>query len=153
MTLHEQTRDQAEWAAFLPIVPSALTQGARQFASLALANVEASGLFLNALTRTALGWQYEVVELAGSRLGEIHELGRKIAGARDASEVLKIEADYLRTMADDYVQCTRRLMDGSARLAEDLWEPVKERVKDAADAIERVHREEEWPHFPVAVSS
>jgi phasin family protein len=71
------------------------------------------------------------------RLDKDTEAARQLAGARDTSELLRVQADYFRTAAADYVQGTQQLMECGAEVSREILTPLKEQADKAAEKAER----------------
>jgi phasin family protein len=124
-----------EWRAEIPVPPLAILRDPLGLTSF---GIEAGLCALTAFTRSSLAWQRKLIEFASMRLDKNTEATRKLAGAKDTSELLRVQSEYFRTTAADYVQGTQELMEYGAEVSREILTPLKEQADKVASEAERL---------------
>jgi hypothetical protein len=128
----QETAERVEWTAQFPAgAPVAFAQNALQLA------FEASIRAFMAYTQSALAWQRRFAEFASMRVGKDADLGRRLTEAKDTSEILRIQAEYMRTVADDCIQGAQRLMECGTEVSREILTPLKERAEEATREVKK----------------
>jgi hypothetical protein len=126
-----------EWYAELPFgAPLAFAGNALQLTSFGRANFEAGMWAFTAYVKSALAWQREIAEFTSSQLDKTTDFGRRLIDAKHTSEAVKIQAEYLRRAANDYVEGALRLMERGAAASREIVTPLRERADEAAREVE-----------------
>jgi phasin family protein len=109
----------------------------QNFSPFGRSNLEAGISAFTAVAKTALAWQKEAAEFAFTHLDRNVEFTRRVLEAREPRELLRTQAEYLRTIADDYVHGTQRLVDRSVEASKEVLEPVGKRAEQVAEETAR----------------
>lgn len=134
----EQQNQRIEWDAEFPVgAPMAIVHNALRLTSFGRANLEAAMWAFNAIAKNSLNWQRHAAEYTSQRLDKNTEFARNLMNAKDTSEVLRIQAEYLRDAANDWVQGTQQLMESTTQVSQEIMKPLKERAEEAADEVEK----------------
>ncbi len=99
-----------------------LAQFNTQFAD---AVVDASRNYLESIREL----QTELLGFAGNRLNANVETGRELMSSQDISEVVQIQAAWLRNVTDQYSAEAKRVLDLVSRLSSSAWSPAFPHVK------------------------
>jgi hypothetical protein len=73
------------------------------------------------VTKDMLSWSQEIVDFAQHRLARNGQTLRTMADCNGWPEVMDIEAQWVRSTLDDYMQETSRLMEATSRIAQDMF--------------------------------
>jgi Phasin protein len=131
-----QPDQRIEWNAEIPTgAPMAIAHDALRLTSF---GIEAGLWTLTAFAKSSLAWQRKLTEFASMRLDKDTEAARQLAGARDTSEVLRVQAEYFRAAAADYIQGTQQLMECGAEVSREILTPLKEQADKVAKEAERL---------------
>jgi phasin family protein len=114
-----------------------LNAAIQSFSPFGRSNLEAGISAFTSVAKTALAWQKEAADFAGTRLDRNIEFTRRVLEAREPVEVLRTQAEYLRTTADDYVHGTQRLFDRSVEASKEILEPVGKRAEQVVEETAR----------------
>jgi hypothetical protein len=99
------------------------------------ANLDAGVSAFTALAKSLCDWQSEVARFAGNRLDRNAEYARRLIDAKDSSESLSIQAEYLRTSVEDYTQGAQRLVECGVQASQEIISPVEKRAEAAASGV------------------
>ena len=133
------------WTGEFPIAsPLSFFRSALQFSPFARSNMEAGMWAFTAYAKSALAIQQHAAEFASKRLDKNNEFGRRMLDAKDTSQLLHAQAEYLREVAGDYVEGAQHLMERGAEVSREVLTPLKERAeqitREAEQQIEKDSR-------------
>lgn len=135
------------WAGEFPIAsPLSFFRSAMQFSPFARSNLEAGMWAFTTYAKSALAVQQHAAEFASKRLDKDNDYGRRMLEAKDTSELLHTQAEYLRELASDYVEGAQRLMERSAEVSREVLTPLKERTEQATREVEQQIQQETRNH-------
>ena len=122
----------AEWTNADPIVSPLFSSNIDHLQRFGRANLDAAASVFSTLAKSVCDWQSEVARFAGNRLDRNAEYARRLLDAKDSSESLSIQAEYLRTSVEDYTKEAQRLMEHGVQASKEIISPVEERAEAAA---------------------
>ena len=117
------------WTTYPVVSPLFFSRQLQQFGR---ANLDAGVSAFTALARSVCEWQSEVAQFASKRLDRNADYARRLIEAKDTRESLSVQAEYLRTAAEDYAHGAQRLMECGVQASKEVMTPVEQRSREVA---------------------
>jgi hypothetical protein len=100
------------------------------------ANLEAALRVWSMTAKSMFVWQREAADFMCMRTDKVSDLGRRMADAQDMSEVLRLQADYVRSIAEDYVDGATQMLERNVETAKADLSQLRQTGERAAGELE-----------------